>query len=317
VASDSLPIRREVVNGQSDEPEGFTGMCRCGHEAMFHAASVGPCQRCEGGHEACQRFRGKRLRLKEDSLREAKENPNAFYGKMKEDLLPGPGRLGVATTPLQNAALDFIRSFEVWAYSALASSFSRALRGGSGETRLQNLLSKVETPSKHSPRAEPASRVRDSSLGRCERELLRVLVARDGKTTSDRQLAIMSGYRITSGGFKNALASLRSRKYLAGSRGAFYATEEGSKQVEGRAPQSGEELLALWLPKLGKCERVLLDLLVAHYPAPMDKDALSSASGYSVTSGGFKNACSRLRTLELIEGYDEMRAASDFSAHPL
>ncbi len=45
----------------------------------------------------------------------------------------------------------------------------------------------------------------------------------------------------------------------------------------------------------GKPERVILDVLVDHWPAAVPVETIAAAIGYSPTSGGFRNALSRIR----------------------
>ncbi len=47
----------------------------------------------------------------------------------------------------------------------------------------------------------------------------------------------------------------------------------------------------------GKPERVILDVLVDHWPAAVPVETIAAAIGYSPTSGGFRNALIRIRTL--------------------
>jgi len=42
-------------------------------------------------------------------------------------------------------------------------------------------------------------------------------------------------------------------------------------------------------------ERVILDVLVDHWPAAVPVETIAAAIGYSLTSGGFRNALSRIR----------------------
>ena len=46
------------------------------------------------------------------------------------------------------------------------------------------------------------------------------------------------------------------------------------------------------------------------HPLPLTKEQVGTATGYASTGGGFNNALSRLRTLELIEGRAELHAAA-------
>jgi hypothetical protein len=75
--------------------------------------------------------------------------------------------------------------------------------------------------------------------------------------------------------------------------------------------QTGRDLLDHWLRQLGKAERAILERLATVYPSAETKDALGAATGYESNGGGFNNALSRLRSLELIEGRGELRASAD------
>lgn len=62
---------------------------------------------------------------------------------------------------------------------------------------------------------------------------------------------------------------------------------------------------------LGKCERAILTVL-AQYPQGRSHTQTAILSGYSHTSGGYKNSLSRLRTAAYIEGGgDNMRITAD------
>ena len=63
--------------------------------------------------------------------------------------------------------------------------------------------------------------------------------------------------------------------------------------------------------KLPLAERKILTAL-AQYPAGRTKQQVAILTGYAVTGGGFNNALSRLRTLELIAGRGELHASGDF-----
>ncbi len=60
----------------------------------------------------------------------------------------------------------------------------------------------------------------------------------------------------------------------------------------------------------GKPERAILDVLVDHWPAAVPVETIAAAIGYSPTSGGFRNALSRIRirirTLHIAAGRGEL-----------
>ena len=47
------------------------------------------------------------------------------------------------------------------------------------------------------------------------------------------------------------------------------------------------------------------------HPKAFSKEEVATAAGYEASGGGFNNALSRLRTLELISGRGDLRASDD------
>jgi uncharacterized protein len=74
---------------------------------------------------------------------------------------------------------------------------------------------------------------------------------------------------------------------------------------------TGPELLSHWLGQLEKAPRAILQALVDVYPDALSKERVANEAGYEPGGGGFNNALSRLRTLELIEGRGELRVSDD------
>lgn len=148
-------------------------------------------------------------------------------------------------------------------------------------------------------------------LGRCARALLTALAQYpEGRTKN--QIAILSGYSVTSGGFANALASIRSHGFAVGPSDHIRITPEGVTALGSFDPlPTGLELLAYWKRELPRCEAKILGVL-ENTQAPLSKEELGKQTGYSDTSGGFANALSRLRTLELITRGSEIRLSEDF-----
>jgi hypothetical protein len=62
---------------------------------------------------------------------------------------------------------------------------------------------------------------------------------------------------------------------------------------------------------VGKAERALFEVLTNGYPKALTKEEIAAESGYSLTSSSFKNALSKLRTLELVWGFDKISASAD------
>lgn len=149
------------------------------------------------------------------------------------------------------------------------------------------------------------------ALSKAERTILSVLAQFPAGRTQ-QQLAMLSGYSGKSGGFKNALSKLRTSGLI--NRGQpIVITEFGLEVMDGNYEPlpHGRALLEHWLGVLSKAEREILTVLVAAWPGTMTHTEVADATEYSPSSGGFKNALSRLRTLQLISGYGSGMRADD------
>jgi hypothetical protein len=157
-------------------------------------------------------------------------------------------------------------------------------------------------------RGEPSS---NGNLAGGERKILTALAQYpDGR--SKTQIAILTGYAHNGGGFNNYLSALRSKGYLAGSGDRLTITDDGLRTLGPYDPlPQGRELLDYWLRQVGKAERLILQALADAYPHTRTKDELGEATGYEPNGGGFNNALSRLRSLELIAGRGELKASDE------
>lgn len=173
----------------------------------------------------------------------------------------------------------------------------------------------VATPAPAAPRREPAPAGEGRALGKAERLILSVLAQFPAGRTKT-QVALLTGYAGSGGGFNNALSALRSSGLIEGTKDLLIATQAGLDAIGDQVEPlpGGRDLLDHWLrhPKLGKAERLVLEYLHGLYPNTATKDDVAAAVGYAPDGGGFNNALSRLRTLELITGgRDDLRASED------
>jgi len=152
---------------------------------------------------------------------------------------------------------------------------------------------------------------RDESLKLAagERRILTAL-AQYPEGRSKVQVAVLTGYAATGGGFNNYLGALRSRG-LIGSDGDRVTITEAGIQVLGlwEALPTGAGLIDYWRGRLGKAERRILETLAQVYPAGLNKEEVAAQAGYEANGGGFNNALGRLRTLELVQGRGELKAS--------
>ena len=180
---------------------------------------------------------------------------------------------------------------------------SRAERGVSGAGGLPRSRTPVPRP--------PRGNGTHPHLSKAERLILTALAQYpEGRTKV--QVALLTRYAHSGGGFNNALSALRGHGLIEGDQGHLRITEQGLQMLgDYESLPQGDELLQHWMRQLGKAERAALEALVEVYPREMTKEKLAERAGYEAGGGGFNNALSRLRTLELISGRGELRASED------
>jgi hypothetical protein len=144
-----------------------------------------------------------------------------------------------------------------------------------------------------------------------ERKILTAL-AQYPEGRSKTQVALLTGYKHSGGGFNNYLSSLRSRGLMNGSGDRLLVTQAGLHALGPFDPlPTGQSLRDYWLREVGKAEREVLQVLCEVFPQALTKEEVASRtpSRYEPGGGGFNNALSRLRSLELISGRGEIRAS--------
>lgn len=187
---------------------------------------------------------------------------------------------------------------------------SMALRRPEPRQRPAKAPQRREAAAPPSARVVPPEERELNPLGKAERSILTVLALfPEGRTF--RQIAMMTGYSPTASTIGVALSKLRRLGYVGAGNNPARATQEGIDALGPVEPlPSGPELLAFWKSHhLGKAEKAILDLLIAAYPEPLTHDEVCTATGYSPDASTVGVAMSKLRRLELADGW---RAADDF-----
>lgn len=156
---------------------------------------------------------------------------------------------------------------------------------------------------------------RDDKLKLAEREILTVL-AQHGQRTSS-QIALLTGRSHKGGGFRNALSSLRTSGLIEG-RGDIAVTDAGLDALGSweHLPPPGPELIAWWAEHLDKAPRMILQYLARHPHRDIPIAEIAEATEYSSVGGGFRNALSRLRSLNLASGRGELHINADLLGAP-
>lgn len=148
----------------------------------------------------------------------------------------------------------------------------------------------------------------DGGLKGPERKLLTVLAHYPHGRTR-KQLAIMSGYSMNGGAFKNPLGALRSKGFVHPGD-PVRITLQGQEALGPIPPlPTGQALIDHWMRELPGPAAKLLSALIERHPTAMTKQELASATGYDVDGGAFKNPLGRLRSLELVEGSSEIKVS--------
>lgn len=165
-------------------------------------------------------------------------------------------------------------------------------------------------PAPISPKAPAPNRSAGVALPTAQRKVLTVLAQHGPR--SKTQIALLTGYSSNGGGFNNSLSALRSAGFIHGGKEQMAITSQGVDALGDWQPlPTGRALLDYWVNELSKAEGLILRYLVDVSPRSKSKEDVASHTGYEPTGGGFNNALSRLRTLELISGGKEAMRASD------
>lgn len=138
-------------------------------------------------------------------------------------------------------------------------------------------------------------------FGKSERVIYSFLFANPGKTFTKVQIAVMTGYSVTSGGFNNSLSKLRTAGLIQGTNEIKLWRADTSLATEAQDEYS----IDLWGKKLPKCEREVFNFLRQYPGAAFAKTEIGERLGYSPTSGGFNNSLSRLNSLQLIKRFSD------------
>lgn len=166
---------------------------------------------------------------------------------------------------------------------------------------------KPTTPDTVAPRPEiqPFNNESDKKLGRCSRKVYAVMYANPDRVFSKTQLALLSEYRHTSGGFATALSDLRTRGLIKGTGVVGFSLDApDSSIIEG--VECGVLSLDYWKDNLPRCSREIFSFLLKNPSTQYARDTIAEntftpeGEPYQSTSGGFATALSKLRTLGLI-----------------
>lgn len=237
-----------------------------------------------------------------------------------------------ATGPVTNSVERMVRAAESSKAASLSISHSVQKAGSAPSApslmqspsvplarfdRTLDAVPLLPRPKRADRGSDRADRGADSRLGKAERAILAALAQYpQGRTI--KQTAVLAGYAVGGGGFRNALGALRTKGYVSGRGGNLIVITDVGLDALGRyepLPEPGLALVSHWLSQLGHAEGQILNVLADRYPdslpiADVAAATTSSRGGpYDPDGGGFRNALGRLRTLELVEGRSSIKAS--------
>jgi hypothetical protein len=217
---------------------------------------------------------------------------------LDERAIQGIHALNQTVADLQRAVSGLAGKVDEWSLRAAAAAKLPSLSVPPARAERRNAVY---------PAPEGATQGTEMPSG--ERKILLAIMQSGGRATK-RKVALLAGYAISGGGFNNYLSSLRGKGWISGG-GDLEATDSGRRALGSWEPlPSGRELVTYWVGQVGKAEGLILRALTNTRGA-LSKERLAEQAGYEASGGGFNNALSRLRTLELIEGRGDLRLAEE------
>jgi hypothetical protein len=250
-----------------------------------------------------RRLKAKIAELEKRSKQPASADPNAIANAESKGALRGKTE-GYAEAI--NAIMPLAEKLRE--ISAAASEIARGIDAWSRKAPMPP--TKRENVAQDRPTTKKAHQSTEK-MASGERKILTALAQYPSGRTK-RQVGMLAGYAINGGGFNNYLSALRSKGWMDGRGDDLRITEAGISALGSFDPlPTGDDLRHYWFGQLEKAPRAILESLTKVYPNCMTKEDVAEDCGYEAGGGGFNNALSRLRTLELIEGRGELKASDD------
>lgn len=206
----------------------------------------------------------------------------------------------------------------------LRSKIEGALRvclGGIAYTGGQRIIAPPPPtpPPQISPRlAAPARTAQnlapsDGALGNGAMRRMLTALAQRPQGLTNQQIGVRAGISSKSGTFANYIGRLRAQGWADG-RGTVRITAQGLEALGSFTPlPEGKALAAYWVGELGGGMARMLRALVDAYPNSMTNEQLGAAAQIAHTSGTFANYLGRLRSLELVTGRGDLKAAEELA----
>lgn len=126
--------------------------------------------------------------------------------------------------------------------------------------------------------------------------------AQRGEGISKKLLATLCGMSVDGGGFNARLSEARTAGAIVTEGGEVFATPEGRTKYAGAfdAPNTTDEVLALWRPKLSGKALQMFEYLVSLGGRSISRQQLAEAVGMEASGGGFAARLSETRSTGLL-----------------
>jgi hypothetical protein len=134
--------------------------------------------------------------------------------------------------------------------------------------------------------------------------MLETLARRYPLRVTRAQLGTLAGFTPSGGTFGTYFGTLKRAGLIEENRGEIQVTQAGLDYLgytTPPAPQTTEEILAMWREALRAGERKMLDELVAVYPNSLSREELGTRAGFTVSGGTFGTYLGTLRRNGLVE----------------
>jgi hypothetical protein len=226
------------------------------------------------------------------------------YGEAIKRLAPLVRKLRALTTDATSVA----EGIEKW-----AGDVPIVLGPETAPSKVERPISRQTTIVPTTPRMPSTfSTIPNSEVGQGGLRRILVVLAQRPEGLTTRQIGVRARLSSKSGTFNTYVSKARSSGWVTG-RSPLVITEAGIAALGDYDPlPTGRDLLDYWLRELGDSGSArLLRAIAEVYPNTITTVEAGERANLSHQSGTFGTYLSRLRSLELIEGRGELRAADE------
>jgi hypothetical protein len=146
-----------------------------------------------------------------------------------------------------------------------------------------------------------------ADIGKSPRAMVLNLIQFKERGMTRQQLASMIKIRSRGSSMRTYLTTLRQHKYLVERGGLLFPSEQALQDFAGlhsEGPQTTEEVVALWKPKIGLSPSKILDMLVERGGEPISRDEIAGAMEIEPKGSSMRTYLTTLRRAGLMVDVD-------------